>query len=246
MTLENWKGRRHAASFRMPRVCLAGYPLILVVALLGTLALFSFKHKARSVYHSDTQRLKWNSFWSSVQFHPTVEIINKTEIIWQIPDSARAVLFLAHGCNGRAANFWDRSPSCQNCVGLPEERLIALQALHQKYAILTISSSGRCWSFGKEERRVQNIIQWWVAENKLQELPLLALGASSGGYFVSSLAKDMKFSSIVLMISEGVFDSMSVLKEYPPTLFVHMPKDRVRNLRIKLNMESLRKSPLSG
>lgn len=170
-----------------------------------------------------------------------MEFVNGTDIIWQIPDSPKAVLFLAHGCHGRAANFWDRSPSCQNCVGLPEERLIVLQALHQKYAVLTISSVGRCWSFGDEERRVRRIIEWWVGKHKIEKLPIMALGASSGGYFVSALAIDMKFSSIVLMIAEGVFESMGVPSDYPPTLFVHMPKDRIRKLRIKRSMESLRK-----
>ena len=69
----------------------------------------------------------------------------------------------------------------------------------------------------------------------------MALGASSGGYFVSALAAEMKFSSIVLMIAEGVFDTMTVTSEYPPTLFVHMPKDQIRKVRIRKNMDSLRK-----
>ncbi|KAF5176020.1 secretion-regulating guanine nucleotide exchange factor [Thalictrum thalictroides] len=184
--------------------------------------------------------VKWDSYQSSVQFHPTVEFRNGTDVIWQIPDLPKAVLFLAHGCNGRAVNFWDRSLSCPNCVGLPEERLIVLHALARKFAVLTISSAGRCWSFGEERVIVKNIISWWIEKNKLQKLPLVALGASSGGYFVSALATDMRFSSITLMISEGLFDKMDIPKSYPPTIFVHMPKDNVRMRAISRNMQALR------
>ncbi|MFS7889090.1 hypothetical protein Hanom_Chr00s000003g01602811 [Helianthus anomalus] len=45
---------------------------------------------------------------------PTVKILNGTEVIWQIPDSPRSILFIAHGCNGRAANFWDKSEQLFN------------------------------------------------------------------------------------------------------------------------------------
>ncbi|KAF8007786.1 hypothetical protein BT93_K1702 [Corymbia citriodora subsp. variegata] len=150
----------------------------------------------------------------------------------RIPDSPKAVLFIAHGCNGRAINFWDRSPTCQQCVGLPEERLLVLEGLSRKFAVLTVSSAGRCWTMAEERLIVRDIIRWWVGKNKLEKLPLVALGASSGGYFVSALTTNLRFSSIVLMIAEGMFDRMDVPEDYPPTLFVHMPKDAVRQQKI--------------
>ena len=64
----------------------------------------------------------------------------------------------------------------------------------------------------------------------------VALGASSGCYFVSMLASKMGFRSIV-MIAEGVFDQIDVGKDYPPTLFVHMRKDKARKRKIGLNVE---------
>ncbi|KAK3042440.1 hypothetical protein RJ639_000164 [Escallonia herrerae] len=188
---------------------------------------------------------KWNSFESSVQLDPTVEFRNRTDVIWQVPDSPKAVLFLAHGCNGRAANFWDRSTKCPQCVGLPEERLIVLHALARKFAVVAVSSAGRCWSFGKERLLVGGIIKWWVKKQNLEKLPLVALGASSGGYFVSVLATDLKFSSIAIMIAEGMFDQIDITKDYPPTLFVHMPKDKARKQRIDDNLKVLREKGIS-
>lgn len=174
-----------------------------------------------------------NSFSSSVKLDPTVEFRNGTDLIWQIPDSPKAILFLAHGCNGKAANFWDRSPKCPNCVGLPEERLIVFNALDRRFAVLAVSSAGQCWSMDEERLIVKDIIEWWVVKQRLQSLPLVALGASSGGYFVSVLATDLRFSSITIMIAEGLFDRMDIPKSYPPTLFVHMPKDKRRRVRIE-------------
>lgn len=182
---------------------------------------------------------------ASVRSQPTAEFINRTEVIWQIPESPKAVVFIAHGCNCRASNFWDRSAHCQHCVGLPEDRLIVLDALGRRFAVIAVSSIGRCWSIEKDVGIVKGILRWWIGKHELQKLPVTALGASSGGYFVSALAKEVNFSSIALMISAGVFGSMGVPVGYPPTLFVHMPKDlRVKRL-IEKNMDALKKKGVS-
>lgn len=216
---------------------------LLVVSLVLTLIvlLLSFQSQVQKpslAYGLPKQ--KWNSFDSLVQLHPTVEILNGTEVIWQIPQSPKAVLFLVHGCDCRASYFWDQSPECPNCIGLPEDRLLVLHALAQRFAVIAISSAGRCWTLGEEALVVKNIIQWWISKRKLEKLPLVALGASSGGYFVSVLASIMKFSSIVLMIAEGRFELIDVKKDYPPTLFVHMPKDIYRQQKIDEYTEVLK------
>ncbi|KAG2258403.1 hypothetical protein Bca52824_077697 [Brassica carinata] len=176
------------------------------------------------------------------QSHPTVEIQNGTQLIWKIPtnNKPKAVLFIAHGCHRKASDFWDKTPSCPNCTGLPEEKVLVRTALSKSFAVITVSSSGTCWSFGKEKKIVGNVLKTWIKKHDLEKLPLVALGASSGGYFVSALAMDMEFSSIVLMIAEGVFDRISVTKRYPPTLFVHMPKDVYRQQKIREFLEGLR------
>ncbi|XP_008812157.1 uncharacterized protein LOC103723117 [Phoenix dactylifera] len=213
--------------------------LLALFLVASTLLLCGIKGKPSSQY--DPPKLKRSRTRTSTQFRPTVEYTNGTDLIWQIPESPKAVLFIAHGCNGRAANFWDRSPGCPYCVGFPEERLIVLHALDRRFAVLSISSSRKCWSLGKEKHVVKWITTWWIERNKLEKLPIMALGASSGGYFVSALAAEMRYKSIVLMIAEGVFDTMGIPEGYPPTLFVHMPKDQRRMRLIERNMEALRR-----
>lgn len=176
--------------------------------------------------------------------HPTVQYIDHTVVIWQIPDSSRAVLFVAHGCGGHPGHYWDRSPTCPNCVGMPEERLLVREALHLRYAVIGISSLGKCWSFGKEVTTVNQIIGGWIETHpELNNLPVFGLGASSGGQFLSILATKMKFRAITLVVAQGLFKSMSdvVFSDYSPTLFVHMPKDGARMRMITKHMELLSK-----
>ncbi|KAG4382193.1 hypothetical protein GLYMA_14G027500v4 [Glycine max] len=213
----------------------------LVLMLVVFLLVFRYDSDgANPILAYELPKQKWNSFDSLVHLHPTKEFRNETDLIWQVPESPKGVLFLAHGCNGRAINFWDKSPKCPDCIGLPEERLLVLHGLAQGFAVITISSAQRCWTFGKEVLVVKDIIEWWIGRKKLEKLPLVALGASSGGYFVSVLATAMKFSSTVLMIAEGMFEQIDVKGDYPPTLFVHMPKDLYRQQKIDEYVEVLK------
>lgn len=174
---------------------------------------------------------------------PTVEIVNGTEIIWEIPDDPKAVLFVAHGCGGSPRNFWVRCPTCPKCVGLPEESKIVLYALAHKYAVIVVSSTKPCWTYGQERIRVSDIIRWWLEKNGLVQVPLVGLGASSGGYFLSILATEVNFRGIVLMIASGLYDQMdSIPSGYPPTLFVHMPKDFERAIKADSHIKILRKA----
>ncbi|CAN7062021.1 unnamed protein product [Brassica oleracea var. botrytis] len=214
-----------------------GVTLVVIGLLLLAALLFRLGDKN---HDQPTQIVKDKHESLSSLSHPTVEIQNGTNLIWNIPNKPKAVLFIAHGCHRKASDFWDKSSSCPNCTGLPEEKVLVRTALSKSFAVVTVSSSGTCWSFGKEKRVVRDVIKTWVKKHNLERLPLVALGASSGGYFVSALALDMEFSSIVLMIAEGVFDRISVDKRYPPTLFVHMPKDAYRQQKIREFLEGLR------
>ncbi|KAL2930831.1 Poly(3-hydroxyoctanoate) depolymerase [Bienertia sinuspersici] len=178
---------------------------------------------------------------------PTVGFIMETEVIWQIPSDPRAVLFIAHECGGSALNFWDKCASCPNCLGLPEEKQIVLDALAQKFAVIVITSSDVCWSYGKDGLKVKEILRWWLRKHGLVKSPLFGLGASSGGYFLSVLATKVKFRGIVLMIASGLFDRMnSIPEDYPPTLFVHMPKDVRRRQKVDKHIQMLRKKGIEA
>lgn len=175
-----------------------------------------------------------------------LEYINETQVVWQLPSSSafgspKAVLFLAHGCHGRAAFFWDKSISCAECLGLPEERSIVMHALIKGYAVIAISSTRECWSVSIDKVKVMGILSGWIKGKGLEGLPVVALGASSGGFFVSALAREYELlDAIVIMISEGVFHKAAIGSHYPPTLFVHMFRDKRRAALINSAMAMLR------
>ncbi|KAG7629011.1 putative alpha/Beta hydrolase [Arabidopsis thaliana] len=229
---DKWKSSHGSRIHQFGLVFVVG--ILLVVVLL-----FCFSGKNQSTKMQLPKQIS-NNVKPELQSQPTLEIQNETQLIWTIPNSPKAVLFIAHGCHRKASDFWDKSSDCPQCTGLPEERILMRFALARKFAVLTVSSTGTCWTFGKEKTIVGSIIKSWVEKHKLERLPLVALGASSGGYFVSALATEMQFSSIVLMIAEGVFDQISISKQYPPTLFVHMPKDVYRQQKIREFLEGLR------
>ncbi|KAL9241889.1 hypothetical protein vseg_015949 [Gypsophila vaccaria] len=232
-------GRKHTLlSNRSTRRC--QLPLIILcsiilVALLITLNSTGNHAIEESIHDNVSQSLE-----SLVPSTPTVEFVYGREIIWQIPTNMSAVLFIAHGCRGTALNFWDKGSTCPKCVGLPEEKRIVQYALSQNFGVLVVTSSDTCWSAANEMLSVTKILKWWVGKNDLVNVPLFSLGASAGGYFVSRLATKVRFRGIVLMIASGLFDKMNIPDDYPPTLFVHMPKDVRRARKVAKHIELLR------
>lgn len=185
---------------------------------------------------------------AAVRLDARVEQRSGNEVLWQLPASPRAAVFVAPGCTIRATDFFDASPNCPRCVGLPEERRFTRAALRRGYAVLAVSSRAECWSLdasgeGSELAAVESIIKWWTKEKypQLAGLPLVGIGASSGGYFLSALAARVRFSSVAVMIAEGVYTTMGDIPAgYPPALFVHMPKDAERAREVADSMGKLR------
>ncbi|PNT66220.1 uncharacterized protein LOC100824302 [Brachypodium distachyon] len=187
----------------------------------------------------------------AVRLDPRVARRSGNEVLWQLPPGPRpprAAVFVAPGCTIRATDFFDASPGCPHCAGLPEERRFTSAALRRSYAVLAVSSRAQCWSLDAagedtELAAVESIIKWLVNEEhpELRGLPLIGIGASSGGYFVSALAARVRFSSVTIMIAEGVFAAMEeVPAGYPPALFVHMPKDSERATLVVASISKLK------
>lgn len=208
----------------------AWHKIILVATILIVAPIFILASRHPLSFTSQTD---WNDKLPLSVLSGNLDYVQETQVVWQIPSSPKAILFIAHGCHGRATFFWDKSPNCAECVGLPEERQIVMHALTKGYAVVAISSTRECWSLATDKGKVLAILFSWIRERGLERLPVVALGASSGGYFVSALAIEYKFNSIVVMISEGIFQTMQVEGHYPPTLFVHMVKDKRRTALIK-------------
>ena len=88
--------------------------------------------------------------------------------------------------------FWDKHPQCEKCSGVPEERALVIKALQSSYAVIAVSSSGVCWSQNADLKNTEHVLQKWIDQHSLVDLPILGLGASSGGYFSIQVCKTLQ------------------------------------------------------
>ena len=201
--------------------------------------------------------------WQFLKLHSlrpsggTLEVLRGTEITWQKPPLfVKAVLFVAHGCGHSALDFFDRSKTCQQCIGLPEEKAVVKHALEAGFLVIAASSKDRagtrCWSVktpGQDDddgaavrRAIHTIVE---RELPRQKLPLFAFGASSGGSFVQTLplyAPEMV--AVVAQIAPGLTvispEGFRMPPSKTPTAFSHMPRDASTAKKIRGAVKTLK------
>jgi hypothetical protein len=155
------------------------------------------------------------------------EYESSIEWVWQAPDKVDGILFLAHGCNHNAQDFWEKSEGCPSCIGLPEETKMVNFALENNYFVVAVSSLERCWDIPQDSLRVLEVIRVIRKTHKLSDVPLFAIGVSSGGAFVARLplfAPQVAAVAIQIMAARPA----SLLLEmplYPPSIWICMEKD---------------------
>eukprot|EP00877_Chromochloris_zofingiensis_P014870 jgi/Chrzof1/9637/Cz04g10160.t1 len=180
------------------------------------------------------------------------ETIHGVDVVWQRPRRCKGVLFVAHGCNGDATDFFPRSHLCPNCSGSPEEVNITRTALAMNYTVIAINSQDRthkCWQTGQSRhedssdlKKVRQVLRAFVSREGLKHKPIYALGVSSGGVMALMMARKVPLAGICSQLTglpPGVLGSLvSNLPEgrvFPPTMFVHMPRDRAYARMIDVN-----------
>ena len=161
------------------------------------------------------------------------------EFLWQTPtqhQDPRAILFLAHGCGHDQNDWWSstNNNACRDCRGLPEERAIVRMALEEFHLlVVAVSSRGTCWSV-EDGPRVVRVLQSLQRDSKKQ-LPMYALGASSGGSFVASVlarekttAMNFRWSGYIAQIAAPSGDLVKL-----PAVFITMNRDRHTEQRVR-------------
>ncbi|KAH7619977.1 hypothetical protein Ndes2526B_g05224 [Nannochloris sp. 'desiccata'] len=178
-----------------------------------------------------------------------VERIRGQDVVWELPrQKPRGVIMFAHGCHHAAGDLWPPSPQCQTCLGLPEERRLRIAALHRRLALIGISSldrvGKRCWAELRKDggRNVANILREWIERQGLRGVPLYTMGASSGGQLALTLPRHMRVAGVYAQV-RGVENTVLQLPKgrmFPPTVFVHMPRDEDNAAIIRGNIETLK------
>lgn len=158
--------------------------------------------------------------------------INGIDIAYHNPlpvKKVRGVALLIHGCQQEASDWFQ----------LPEHRHIAAQLIRKRLALLAVTSANRvtgCWSTrfphwqNDDVERVVIATRQWIADNGIPpQMPLYAVGISSGATMLSVLSSSNKLpylASQALYISPGNQRALrNASNTYPNTLFVHITTD---------------------
>ena len=226
-------------------------PTLLAICLVTVLVLAWLTHRTPS--RAPQLTTSSNSFYNiEIPFEGS-PIDVKYEIPKYLP--LKGILFVAHGCSHGAGDFWPRSDSCPDCLGLPEEIRIRKMALNRGYVVVAISSADRdvrCWGEIDMERvaHALSLLLNSAAQTKLKGLPLYGFGASSGGMFTLMLASHPThlFDAIcsqIMSLHPAQEEMESHISRspglYPPTLFVHMPRDQMTAQAVSDSMVVLNK-----
>ena len=171
------------------------------------------------------------------------------EAMWQVPSGApHSILFLAHGCNHQGTDFWHASAVCNKCLGLPEEVRIVKAALAANFAVIAVTSIDRdsgCWTFEADAPRVRDAIAAFrTAAGLPGSLPIVALGASSGGAFALQLPAVVPCMAVVSQIM--AIPPNMLPATMPPTLFVHMPRDQRTASYVHKDVRKLRQAGVAA
>ena len=145
--------------------------------------------------------------------------------------------------NIQATDWWSHSPSCPQCIGLPVEREIVLEALRQDILPVALSSSNRahkCWT-GRDipvaSRLITHIYTHYLHSD--YSIPLYLLGASSGGSFVGMLAQSKSTKPKVSAICVQIM-ALNNYSSLPPSLFVLMTRDATTLHHVERNAPHLK------
>lgn len=159
------------------------------------------------------------------------KLLGDIEFVYQQPptcSTAVGVLFLAHGCSHSAMDAWPQGPECPDCIGLPVETSIVANALTNCWVTLSVTSQDRetkCWG----ARDVPRVYAAVKAVQKLSGMsdstPVAAIGASSGGAFVSKLKKDKQGLNMVGVVIQIMQSTAELTPQHLPVRFVHMRLD---------------------
>ncbi|CAE7550486.1 unnamed protein product [Symbiodinium natans] len=181
----------------------------------------------------------------SGHFRPKyARVDGEVETLWQRPAvEPKGIFFIAHGCQHQGTDVFDEvaedgwkfddcaTSNYGKCLGLPEEGALRRYALSRGYVVMAVSGGSgvrSCWygardvaKVGAAVRHVRNV------EQLPADLPLLALGASSGGAFVGLLPgadASIGLGKLQCIVPE-IMDVDSSVNNGVPTLFIHMPRD---------------------
>jgi hypothetical protein len=166
----------------------------------------------------------------------TVPLLPKQEVLYgehhfymlpKLPfKKAVGVLIVLHPCKRSGLDFFH----------LPEDRIVAKDALQKGLAVLSLTSKDResgCFT-GEDVPVVSQIVDKWTKLHSLQDVPRYGLGISSGASFLFFVYRGLKLDSMVVYNTpQGYLPDDMDDNGMIPTAFVTMSRDKPVSKRIR-------------
>jgi hypothetical protein len=170
---------------------------------------------------------------------PEVGTFDDVEVFYMLPNvNITGVLIYFHGCQH----------SGQHLFLLPEDRLLALEALHRGLLVMSPTSverSSGCWSRLDINRVVRMLANFEKSINLPSSLPRMGIGASSGGAFLFDICLRLPLKSMVSYVMGKGFEEAQLAEAkfknltLPATGYVHMPRDAWTSESVSRNIAAL-------
>eukprot|EP00038_Savillea_parva_P013803 m.9294 g.9294 ORF g.9294 m.9294 type:complete len:356 (+) comp2619_c0_seq1:273-1340(+) len=157
----------------------------------------------------------------------------------------RSILLVLHGCQ-HGGYDWAGPTECTSCRGLPEEMMVARDAVRASMIVVAPSSlnrlMGKCWSPREDGPRLAKMID--AISRDYPNVPWYVFGVSSGGamalllpHYVPSITAIV--SQVMALPPSALISVVEAVPTYPPTLFLHMARDTRTTHTVQLNKDVL-------
>jgi len=191
----------------------------------------------------NTNKIKLNGIYRNVN--------NQTEYVYQLPTTTssppNAIFILLHGCSHSGTDFFPKSSTCEQCIGLPIEIRITKEVLHRNMIPLAISSANRetkCWGPQDDFNDLSNVIVDFIKEYVPTNLaiPVYYFGASSGGTYAGMLAQYGKQNNLVVAGAIVEIAATRLIPSFhiPTMVFIYMSRDQHSSVSVQKLMTTLK------
>jgi hypothetical protein len=139
----------------------------------------------------------------------------------------KGILIFLHSCKRSGLEFFS----------LPEDRIVARDALDKRLAVLAVTSQHResgCWT-QPDTDWVGDVVDEWAHHFNLQNVPRIGMAVSSAASFLFFVYQPMKLKSMAIYNSPQGYDRSELPGIAIPTAFITMPLDKTISTHMENN-----------
>lgn len=204
---------------------------------IGAISLTSYPEVIQSYTHSRGDIVAKFDDIITVPLQPKVDNIQGLDHHYLKPKHGKpkGLLIFLHSCKRSGLEFFH----------LPEDRIIAYDALQKGLAVLSPTSQHResgCFT-QMDVPWIEQVVDEFANRHHLTEVPRVGLAVSSGASFLFFVYKALKLASMAIYNSPQSFHVDDIEQNLAiPTVYVTMPLDKIISRQVESNYNDLQKA----